>query len=58
MVAQYITTQLILDLCTEVDRRPGEQVYKQWWYQEGIDHTIERKVVAEAEGGEAGIDYG
>ena len=37
MVAQYIVTRPILDLCEEAVQRPGTQFYKSWWEQEGLD---------------------
>ena len=30
MVAQYIATRPILDLCERATRRPGARVYRQW----------------------------
>ena len=35
-VAQYIYTRPILELCLEVERRPGSRVPKRWWYQYGL----------------------
>ena len=37
MVAHYIATQSLLDLCEGLERDPGAQVGMQWWEQEGID---------------------
>ena len=36
MVAQFIVTSPILDLCLEAERRMGVHVVEQWWDQEGI----------------------
>ena len=36
-VAQYITTQLLLDLCEGEKQREGAQVTLRWWGQPGID---------------------
>ena len=36
-VAQYITTQTILDLCERSAQRPGARVSQRWWEQDGID---------------------
>ena len=35
-VLRYILTLPIMDLCSEVLRRPGTQVSKRWWVQEGL----------------------
>ena len=32
----YIATRPILDLCLEVDRRPGGRVMQRWWVQERV----------------------
>ena len=37
MVAHYIETQKILDICEEAVRRKGMWVYKWWWEKEGLD---------------------
>ena len=37
MVAQYIATRPILDLCERATRRPGARVSRRWWEQDGID---------------------
>ena len=37
MVAQFIATRPILDLCEKAKRRPGAQVPGRWWEQTGID---------------------
>ena len=31
MVAQFISTRPIIDLCLEVERHPGDRVAKRWW---------------------------
>ena len=36
MVAQFIVTSPILDLCLEAERRMGVHVVEQWWDQVGI----------------------
>ena len=55
MVAQYIATRSLLDLCEGSDRAPGTQVQMWWWEQEGIGLAGEREaaaVVEEEDGGE------
>ena len=37
MVAQYIATQPILDLCERSTRRPGVRVYWRYWGQASIN---------------------
>ena len=34
MVAQYISTRMILDLCEQFNRRPGAWVSRRWWEQD------------------------
>ena len=54
MVAQYIATQPILDLCKRSDQRPGERVSRRWWEQDGLDLEGEKKrAEAESDGEEA-----
>ena len=36
-VTQFTPTRPIMDLCLEVDRRPGSRVAKRWWDQEGLE---------------------
>ena len=36
-IAQYIATSPILKLFLLVERRPGSQIPKWWWEQEGLD---------------------
>ena len=43
MVAQYIVTRPILDLCKQATRRPGARVSQRWWEQAGIDLEGARK---------------
>ena len=54
--AQYITTQLILDLCDRYARRPGARVSWRWQKQAGLDLEGEKKraaaAVAESDGEE------
>ena len=53
MVAQFIATRPILDLCKKATRRPGTQVARRWWEQTGIDWkgARERAAVEAAEPG-------
>ena len=37
MVAQYIATRPIMDLCERSDWRPGARVSWRWWEQDGLD---------------------
>ena len=37
MVAQYIATRPILDLCELSDLRRGASVSRRWWEEAGID---------------------
>ena len=53
MVAQYIATRSLLDLCEGSERAPGERAGMRWWDQAGINLEGERKsVAAEKDGGE------
>ena len=53
MVAQYIATRSLLDLCEGSERAPGEQVGMRWWQQVGIDLEGDREsAAATAEGDE------
>ena len=54
MVAKYLTTRPILNLCIEEEWRPGAWVSKRWWYQSGIDPAGARDAEMEAEREEAG----
>ena len=42
MVAQYIATRPILDLCARATQRLGTRVSRQWWEQEEIDLEKEK----------------
>ena len=46
IVAQYITTRLILYLCEQATWRTGAQVYWRWWDQAGIYLEGARKQTA------------
>ena len=48
MVAQYIATRPILDLCERSTRRPGLRVSWRWWEQAGIDVEGAKKRATEA----------
>ena len=48
MVAQYIATQKILDLCERATRRPGARVSRWWWEQADIDLEGAKKRATEA----------
>ena len=37
MVAQYIATQPLMDLCKGTKQIGGARVAMRWWYQKGID---------------------
>ena len=52
MVAQYIATRPILDLCERSVWRPGAWVSRRWWEREGIDLGGERERVSAASDGE------
>ena len=54
-VAQYIATQLILDLCKAVERKRGERVGILWLEQAVIDLTGKRETV-EADADEDGME--
>ena len=47
MVAHYISTRLIMDLCERDTRRPGARVSRRWWEQDGIDLEGAKKQAAE-----------
>ena len=47
MVAQFIATRLILDLCEVAERRPGQRVPMRWWEQTVIDWKAAREKAAE-----------
>ena len=51
MVAQYIATRPILDLCERFLQRPGAWVYRRWWEQEGLDlEGLKERATAESDG--------
>ena len=57
MIAQYIATRTIMDLCEELVRRLGKRVSKQQWQHEVLDlvgaQTVEEvDMVGETEGTE------
>ena len=35
-LAQFITDRPIMELCLEVERRPGSRVKKWWWDQDSL----------------------
>ena len=49
MVAQYIGTQSLMELCEATDRNQGARVEMRWWEQAGIDMRgkMETALVAE-----------
>ena len=60
MVAQYVSTKSLLDLCEVMERAPGSQVGMWWWEQEDINLTGSREAAAaeaEAESEEDGVGY-
>ena len=46
--AQYITTQLIMDLCERSAWRQGKRVSRLWWEQKGLYFEGVKKRAAEA----------
>ena len=48
MVAQYIATRPILDLCERATQGVGERVSRRWWDQEGIDLKAAKERAVEA----------
>ena len=36
MVAQYIATRPIMELCERSAGRPGRRVFRRWWEQDGL----------------------
>ena len=54
MVAQYIATQPILDLCERSVRRPLAWVSRRWWEKEGLELEGEKeRAAADLDGEEA-----
>ena len=49
MVAQYIATRPIMDLCERTTQRGGERVSWRWWDQKGIDWKTEKERSAETD---------
>ena len=45
MVAQYIATRLLLDLCEGAERAPGEMLGMWWWVQAYINLVGERQII-------------
>ena len=59
MVAQYIATQPLLDLCKGARPREGARVILRWWEQSGIDWEKAKAKGPETEttsGSETGTD--
>ena len=48
MVAQYIATRPILDICERATQRDGARVSRRGWYQEGINLKAAKEKAAEA----------
>ena len=48
MVAQYIATRPIMDLCERSTWRTGTRVSRKWWEQAGIDLEGRKKRATEA----------
>ena len=57
MVAQYIATRPLLDLCEGASARAGTRVPLRWWNQKGIDWETE-KARGEEEGEETDSSSG
>ena len=53
-VAQYIDTQLLLDLCEGLERALREKVGMRWWEKAGLDLEGAREAAAAAEEGHGG----
>ena len=49
MVAQYIVTRPILDLCERTTHRGGARVSRRWWDQLGIDWDTAKERAAETD---------
>ena len=50
MVAQYIATRPIMDLCEKKVRRPGDSIFRRLWEEEGIDlASVRVQAAAEAD---------
>ena len=49
MVAQYIATRPLLDLCEGSKQRGGARVSRSWWDQKGIDWEKDKVRAAETD---------
>ena len=56
IVAQYIATMTIMNLCLAAKQRPGPRVEIRWWEQEGLDLEGMRTTSWEAEEKEGAED--
>ena len=58
MVAHYIVTLPILDLCERSAQRPGARVSRRWWEKDGLylEGAKKREVEAAESDGEETID--
>ena len=54
IVAQFIVTSPIMDLCLAAAQRPGSRVSKRWWEQDGLNLEGTRTAVREVERMEGG----
>ena len=57
MIAQYISTRPIMELCERSTRRPGARMSRQWWEQDGLylEGAKNRAAAAAESGGEEAI---
>ena len=54
IVAQYIVTRPILDLCERFSWRPGAWVSRRWWEQDGLYlEGSKKRAAVESDGEEA-----
>ena len=51
MIAQYIATRPLMDLCMVAEQNTGVKISRQWWEQYNLDILGIRAGHAEAEGG-------
>ena len=51
MVAQYIATRTITELCFAADRKPGMRLSRRWWKKPDLDIMGIRAGQADMEGG-------
>ena len=49
LVAQYIVTRTILEMCEAAERKRGARVEMRWWEQAGVDLAGAREMAAEAD---------